>query len=85
MRQGNPATIDVVFGTILIVVLLEAVRRTLGIIVPIIIGMFIVYAVFVISRFGGDAFTFFGIKLSIATFANARDNHLGQPPSTKSH
>ncbi len=46
MRQGNPATIDVVFGTILIVVLLEAVRRTLGIIVPIIIGMFIVYAVF---------------------------------------
>jgi TRAP transporter 4TM/12TM fusion protein len=46
MRQGNPATIDVVFGTILIVVLLEAVRRTLGIIVPIIIGVFTVYAVF---------------------------------------
>tara|TARA_Y100000022_G_scaffold132661_1_gene115144 strand:- start:221 stop:2314 length:2094 start_codon:yes stop_codon:yes gene_type:complete len=46
MRQGNPATIDVVFGTILVVVLLEAVRRTLGIIVPIIICIFTVYAVF---------------------------------------
>ena len=32
MRQGNPAQIDIVFGTILIVVLLEAVRRTLGIV-----------------------------------------------------
>ena len=46
MRQGNPAQIDVVFGTILVCVLLEAVRRTLGIIVPIIICIFTVYAVF---------------------------------------
>ncbi|MCH9670946.1 MAG: TRAP transporter large permease subunit, partial [Gammaproteobacteria bacterium] len=46
IRQGNPATIDVVFGTILIVVLLEAVRRTLGIIVPIIILVFTAYAIF---------------------------------------
>ncbi|MCB1509302.1 MAG: TRAP transporter permease [Hyphomicrobiaceae bacterium] len=46
MRQGNPAQIDIVFGTVLIIVLLEAVRRTLGIIVPIIIGFFTVYAVF---------------------------------------
>ncbi len=46
MRQGNPAQIDIVFGTILIVVLLEAVRRTLGIVVPIIILFFTAYAVF---------------------------------------
>jgi len=46
MRQGDPANIDVVFGTVLILVLLEAVRRTLGIIVPIIILLFIGYAVF---------------------------------------
>ena len=46
LRQGNPARIDVVFGTILIIVLLEAVRRTLGPIVPIIIIIFITYAVF---------------------------------------
>jgi TRAP transporter 4TM/12TM fusion protein len=46
IRQGDPATIDVVFGTILIVVLLEAVRRTLGIIVPIIIVVFTGYAIF---------------------------------------
>ena len=46
LRQGNLAGIDVVFGTILICVLLEAVRRTLGIVVPIIIIIFTVYAVF---------------------------------------
>jgi TRAP transporter 4TM/12TM fusion protein len=46
MRQGNPATIDIFFGTALIVVLLEAVRRSLGIIVPIIILVFTCYAIF---------------------------------------
>jgi TRAP transporter 4TM/12TM fusion protein len=46
MRQGDPYPIDVVFGTVLIVVLLEAVRRTLGIVVPIIIMMFTIFAVF---------------------------------------
>ncbi len=46
LRQGNPSPIDVVFGTVLILVLLEAVRRTLGMIVPIIIILFTVYAVF---------------------------------------
>ncbi|MEO0992869.1 MAG: TRAP transporter permease [Pseudomonadota bacterium] len=46
LRQGDPATIDIVMGTILIVVLLEAVRRTLGIVVPIIILIFTGYAVF---------------------------------------
>jgi len=46
IRQGDPAPIDVVFGTVLVLVLLEAVRRTLGIVVPIIIIMFTVFAVF---------------------------------------
>jgi len=46
MRQGDPALIDVVFGTVLITVLLEAVRRTLGVVVPIIILLFTCYAVF---------------------------------------
>ncbi|MCP5371765.1 MAG: TRAP transporter permease [Hyphomicrobiales bacterium] len=46
LRQGNPAAIDVVMGTVLIVVLLEAVRRTLGPIVPVIIGVFTCYAIF---------------------------------------
>ena len=46
MRQGDPYPIDVVFGTVLIVVLLEAVRRTLGFVVPIIIILFTIFAVF---------------------------------------
>ena len=43
--MGVPLPIDVVFGTLLIIVLLEAVRRTIGIIVPIIILCFTGYAV----------------------------------------
>jgi TRAP transporter 4TM/12TM fusion protein len=46
MRQGDPAQIDIVFGTVLIIVLLEAVRRTLGMVVPIIILLFTAFAVF---------------------------------------
>ncbi len=46
IRQGDPARLDVIFGTLLIIVLLEAVRRSLGIIVPIIILVFTCYAVF---------------------------------------
>ncbi len=46
IRQGNPAMIDVVFGSMLIVVLLEAVRRTLGWVVPIILLVFTAYAIF---------------------------------------
>ncbi len=46
IRQGDPYPIDVIFGTVLIVVLLEAVRRTLGIVVPIIIIVFTCFAVF---------------------------------------
>lgn len=46
MRQGDPTNLDVIFGTVLIIVLLEAVRRTLGVTVPIIILIFTGYAVF---------------------------------------
>ena len=46
LRQGAPLPIDVVFGSILVLVLLEAVRRTIGIVVPIIILLFIFYAIF---------------------------------------
>ena len=46
LRQGDPHVVDVIFGSALIVVLLEAVRRTLGMIVPIIIAVFTGYAVF---------------------------------------
>ncbi|WP_282605235.1 TRAP transporter permease [Pelagibius sp. Alg239-R121] len=46
LRQGAPHLLDIIMGTILIVVLLEAVRRTLGIIVPIIIIVFTCYAIF---------------------------------------
>ncbi|MGI9334428.1 MAG: TRAP transporter permease [Gammaproteobacteria bacterium] len=46
LRQGDPALADVVAGSILIVVLLEAVRRSLGPIVPIIILVFMSYALF---------------------------------------
>ena len=46
MRQGDPTSVDVFFGSILIVVVLEIARRTIGIILPIIISVFMIYAFF---------------------------------------
>ncbi|AZQ66675.1 TRAP transporter permease [Silicimonas algicola] len=45
-RVGNPLPIDVAMGTILIVVLLEAVRRSMGWPLPVIAILFIAYAYF---------------------------------------
>ncbi|MBY4675577.1 TRAP transporter permease [Marinobacterium arenosum] len=46
LRQGNPATLDIVFGSLLIVLVLEATRRTLGPVLPLIILLFAGYALF---------------------------------------
>ncbi|MGF0540177.1 TRAP transporter permease [Agrobacterium sp. ES01] len=45
-RVGNPLPIDIIMGTILIVVLLEAVRRSMGWPLPVIALLFIAYAYF---------------------------------------
>ncbi|MGB1012334.1 MAG: TRAP transporter permease, partial [Thiolinea sp.] len=46
LRQGNPTAIDVFFGTVLIVAVLEIARRTIGFVLPVIILVFISYALF---------------------------------------
>ncbi|MFM7532467.1 MAG: TRAP transporter permease, partial [Rubrivivax sp.] len=43
-RVGNPGTLDVIMGTIMIVALLEATRRSMGWPLPVIAIVFIVYA-----------------------------------------
>jgi len=43
-RQGNPNNFDIFFGTVLIILVLDMARRTLGWILPMIIGVFIAYA-----------------------------------------
>ncbi|WP_316861824.1 TRAP transporter permease [uncultured Cohaesibacter sp.] len=45
-RVGNPLPIDILMGTIMIVVLLEAVRRSMGWPLPVIAILFIAYAYF---------------------------------------
>lgn len=45
-RQGNPNGFDLFFGTILIILILDIARRTLGWILPMIICVFIAYALF---------------------------------------
>ena len=45
-RVGNPLPVDIIMGTILIVVLLEAVRRSMGWPLPVIACLFIAYAYF---------------------------------------
>ncbi len=44
LRQGDPATSDIFFGTILVVLVLEIARRALGIVLPLIILVFVAYA-----------------------------------------
>ena len=45
-RMGNPNTYDIIFGCILIVLTLDIARRTLGWVLPLIICIFISYALF---------------------------------------
>ena len=45
-RMGNPNGFDMLFGCILIVLVLDIARRTLGWILPLIISIFIAYALF---------------------------------------
>ena len=44
LRQGNPAPIDVFFGSALVVIVLEATRRTVGPVLPIIALCFMAFA-----------------------------------------
>lgn len=45
-RVGNPTDIDLFFGTVLVLLILEGVRRAIGNVLPIIILFFIIYALF---------------------------------------
>ena len=45
-RMGNPNTYDMVFGCIIIVLVLDIARRTLGWVLPLIICVFMCYALF---------------------------------------
>ena len=46
LRQGNPTNVDVFFGTMLILTVLEIARRTIGFVLPLIIVIFMCYALF---------------------------------------
>ena len=46
LRQGDPANSDIFFGTVLVVLVLEMARRSLGPVLPLIILVFIAYALF---------------------------------------
>jgi TRAP transporter 4TM/12TM fusion protein len=45
-RNSLPTATDMLFGVTLIALVLEAVRRTTGIVMPIIVGLFVLYALF---------------------------------------
>ena len=46
LRQGAPAPVDIVFGTVFILIVLEATRRVIGLVLPIIILAFTGFALF---------------------------------------
>jgi len=45
-RIGDPLTIDVIFGTLMIILTLEATRRSMGVALPVIALCFIIYALY---------------------------------------
>lgn len=45
-RIGNPTTLDLVFGTVLVITIFEAARRAMGWVLPIIVGVFVLYALY---------------------------------------
>jgi TRAP transporter 4TM/12TM fusion protein len=45
-RSGDPTTIDLVVGTIVVVLVFEAARRILGLALPIVCGLFLLYGLF---------------------------------------
>jgi len=45
-RSGDPTTIDLVVGTIVVVLVFEAARRILGVALPIVCGLFLLYGLF---------------------------------------
>jgi TRAP transporter 4TM/12TM fusion protein len=61
-RQGAPIPLDIVVGIVLIVMLLEAARRSLGPFLVIIVGLFIFYAFF--GPYMPDVIAFKGVSLS---------------------
>jgi TRAP transporter 4TM/12TM fusion protein len=46
LRQGNPAPLDIVVGTCLVLLVLEAARRTIGWVLPCIVLVFVCFAYF---------------------------------------
>jgi TRAP transporter 4TM/12TM fusion protein len=61
-RYGNPATRDLVIGATLVILLLEASRRVIGPALPIIAGLFTVYAFF--GPYMPDIIAFKGVSLN---------------------
>ena len=45
-RIGVPTTLDLVMGTILIITIFEAARRAMGLVLPVIVAVFVLYALF---------------------------------------
>lgn len=45
-RIGNPNLVDMIVGTTMVLLILEAARRAMGLVLPLIVGVFILYAVF---------------------------------------
>ena len=55
-RMGDPSVLDIVFGSLLIILLLEATRRALGVALTVLAGLFILYCRF--AEFAPDALAF---------------------------
>ena len=62
VRQGSPNLADIIVGVVLILLLLEAARRSLGPALPVVAGLFMLYAFF--GPYMPDVIAFKGVSFS---------------------
>jgi len=78
-RAGDPSTLDLVVGTALVVLVFEAARRIMGLALPIVCGMFLLYGLFGQYLPGDLAHRGYGYDQIVSQLALGTEGILGIP------
>jgi TRAP-type uncharacterized transport system fused permease subunit len=78
-RSGDPSNADLVVGTLLVVLVFEAARRILGLALPIICGLFLLYGLFGQYLPGAIAHRGYGIDQIVNQLALGTEGIFGIP------
>jgi hypothetical protein len=78
-RAGDPSTMDLFVGTALVVLVFEATRRILGLALPIVCGLFLLYGLFGQYLPGDLAHRGYGFDQIVDQLALRHRGHLRHP------